>query len=620
MASPELLERLANDTPFWARHCAKIVDKRAQLVPLEANGPQKRFDDALEAQRAAGQPMRAIVLKSRKLGFSTWVQAKIIQRVTQRRYRKALVVGQDSETAGELFQMGERIWANLPVDAELGLKPDRTNYRRDREMHFGEPSRLKRDQGFMGLNSSLEVDTANEVEAGRGFTYTELHCSEVAFWRDVRKLTALLNAVPDEPETLIVLESTANGSNHFKTRWERAMAGDSLYVPIFAAWHEDPGNVLPFATDEDREEFIANLGEGEWGEDEPRLVEEFGCTPEQLHWRRQTIVDKTEANLDLFKQEYPASPEEAFLASGKQVFSMALVSKVLDRTRQTDPQITYPDNPGPDLGVLKAGKTTMRKTRSGLIEVPLEAKWTPAADTGLGSRHPFWRVWEEPDPGYQTPSNETPDPDKPDRPPGKYVVSVDPAGGEENDEGELANHAIEVINHRTREQVAELATRNMDPDQIGEQAYLAALHWNRAWLCAERTGGYGLFMLRRWSRDFAYAFVYKSRSLDKTKEKHDDRLGWDSTRVSKVILEDGAREMLREGTHGIRSRFLASEMTTYVRNEKGKTGPDGSAFADRLMAWMIAQQVAQETVIPPERKKTRTTSAGRIPRDPVTGW
>jgi hypothetical protein len=41
------------------------------------------LDEALERSARRGSRMRAIILKARKLGFSTWVQAKFMQRVTQ---------------------------------------------------------------------------------------------------------------------------------------------------------------------------------------------------------------------------------------------------------------------------------------------------------------------------------------------------------------------------------------------------------------------------------------------------------------------------------------------------------------------------------------------------------
>ncbi len=80
--APELAavrERLLTDTPYWARHCATILDVNRRPVKLEARPWQARtpdtpahmtpLDEALEAQRLAGQPMRAIVGKARKLGF-----------------------------------------------------------------------------------------------------------------------------------------------------------------------------------------------------------------------------------------------------------------------------------------------------------------------------------------------------------------------------------------------------------------------------------------------------------------------------------------------------------------------------------------------------------------------
>jgi hypothetical protein len=96
----DLRHRLIYDTPFWARHCATILNPQRRPVRLEARPWQARtpetpahivpLDDALEAQRAAGQPMRAVILKARKLGFSTWVQAKFMQRVSQLPFQYAL--------------------------------------------------------------------------------------------------------------------------------------------------------------------------------------------------------------------------------------------------------------------------------------------------------------------------------------------------------------------------------------------------------------------------------------------------------------------------------------------------------------------------------------------------
>jgi hypothetical protein len=132
------------------------------------------------------------------------------------------------------------MWARTPD--KLGLKPpivSESNTLGSKFILWGEPARMLRRDGQLGLNSQLTIGTAKEVEAGRGLTIHSLHLSEVAFYRDIRKLLAILNAVPDHPDTLVLKESTADGLNHFKDDWDAAEAGESAYLPIFAAWHED---------------------------------------------------------------------------------------------------------------------------------------------------------------------------------------------------------------------------------------------------------------------------------------------------------------------------------------------------------------------------------------------
>jgi hypothetical protein len=116
-----LRERLRWDTPFWAEHCATILTEDKLKVPLVARPWQRHFDGELERQRAAGQPMRALILKARKLGFSTWVQAKLLQRVSQLPSQFALVVAQDRKTAGVLMDMARLMYHHLPREEDLGL-------------------------------------------------------------------------------------------------------------------------------------------------------------------------------------------------------------------------------------------------------------------------------------------------------------------------------------------------------------------------------------------------------------------------------------------------------------------------------------------------------------------
>jgi len=575
----KLKERLRFDTPFYAENCLKIVNKQRQLVPFKANPAQLKFDAALEVQRLQGKPMRAIVLKARQLGFSTWTQGKVMQRISQRPHHDALVVAHDMKTAGKLFGIGEMMHANLPPSLDLGLKPRIANQRRQNYLLFGEPSRLIRSEGIFGLNSSLLVDTANELETGRGQVYSDLHCSELGFWLDIqRKLTSLLSAVPNEPETLVVLESTANGYNYFKSLWDDAVAGTSDYIAVFAGWHEDLAYVRPFANRIERREFIETIGEGEIAEAEPQLQEEFGATPEQLHWRRHMILSPLfGGSVQAFQVEYPASPEEAFLGTVRQVFPSLTVGRIIRAT----------EDDAPAQGDFESTGHMTKKTRGGPIQVTTGAKWR---DRPKGEVKPaWWNVWEHSHRGNE------------ERPfAGQYVIGVDVAGGEEDDYGKTAWHAIVVIDHKTRRQVAEHHSRT-DPDLLAEEILRAALYYNRATVAVETTGGWGAPVARRLWRDFGYTRMYLRKSLESRKEHQEERLGWDTNRVSKQFLEDTARELLREGTHGVRSHMLALEMRHYVRDARGRTGPEPGKFSDLLMAWMVAQQVAHEVRPRPER-------------------
>lgn len=608
----QVLEAFKRDPAFYAEYCLKIVDKSSQLVPLTPRPAQKKLYAARQAQIDAGLPVRLLVLKSRKVGISTAVQGLILQNCTQNKHRRGLIVAHDGKTSGTLFDIGNRMYLNLPQDP--AVKPplrSRRNTSRDRHLAFGNRPGVAIQTGDPGLDSSIVIDTANEVEAGRGDTVSDLHGSEAAFWRDSKKALSLLNSVPDVPGTEIYLESTANGANWFKGMCDRALRGEGSFVLVFIGWTEDPDCTRPFPTEEAREAFIASIGTGPWGAEEPRLIETFGCTPEQLNWRRHTIVDKCEGKLPLFKQEYPSSPEEAFVGSGKHVFSIEFVSQMLDRANTIDKMAPARVGlGGPQRGLLLPAGVKTRQLTTGTIEVPTGAVWTPAEITGFGPEHAFWTIWRQPWRGADdvrkrwlagapgiTEADVTAAALR-DDPPGQYIVTMDPAGGDENTAGEQAFHAIEVIDHRTGEQVAEYVSR-MDIDLVAEQLLLVAMFFNDAWISIEATGGWGLAPLRKLWKDYGYRFVYQRRQLEGARERTQDRLGWSTDRRTKPLMEDTARALLREGNHGIRSRMLGLEFTTYVRLSDGSHGPDAEAFSDLLMAWMQAQQLRMEIPLKP---------------------
>jgi hypothetical protein len=101
-----------------------------------------------------------------------------------------------------LFEVVERFHANCP-DAE---RPS-TGAANAKELYFDR------------LDSGYRVRTAGTKGVGRSSTIQLFHGSEVAFWPYADTHAAgVLQAVPNEPATEIVLESTANGVGNFFTR------------------------------------------------------------------------------------------------------------------------------------------------------------------------------------------------------------------------------------------------------------------------------------------------------------------------------------------------------------------------------------------------------------------
>lgn len=654
----ELRSRFAYSTPWWAggmrqdsqgqwhrpgpqsfQGCARIIDKRKQTVPLIAHPWQLELDDALEVQRSKGLPMRAIVLKARKLGFSTWVAAKYLQRLTQLPNQHAIIVAQDTKTAGVIFDMAKRMYSYLPDEQALGLgfniKPDliaahfSANGRK--YMEFGERSRALRMKGRVD-SSILEIDTAKAPESGRGYTPSLVHLSEVARWPESAtsgpqsKMLAILNAVPYVEETCVVQESTANGMNFFYRRWSAAVDGvhdpelGESYAPVFVPWWRDPECALAFENASERDRFVESISDtkrlGELAEDEEALQELYDCSPEQLRWRRMMVRTQHEGNVDLFKQENPASPEEAFILSGRPFFSSILVAKAIKAAEAA---------PAPMLGSLTASGWTEKRSRSGSVWLPTGAVWVPEEKMRRGApwneipgveresslNAPMLEVWEHPvtlEAQADLPAEER-------RPEGAYVIAVDVAEGEQDTFTEGDFHALTVWDHRSRTQVAQYMSR-IDRHLLALWVLLVALYYNRGWLAVE-VNSVGVAVSDPLVKDYRYGRMYRRRRRDTVRNLVDDKPGWKTQPDTKPLIEQAMGDALSSDTRGgIRSPLNARQLQTYVMDDKGRRGAMAGEHDDLLMTDMIAQRVMEEIRPPRTDRKKRV----RVVGDDVTGY
>lgn len=275
-------QRLRDDLQHYSARCLKIVPKEGGMqIPLVLNTTQLAVHKALEGQRARIGMVRAIVLKARKQGVSTYISARFFHRITNAKALRARVMTHHSDTTKEVFEMIRRFQEHLPAL----VRPHAMR----NSVH---------ELAFDRLDSFYGVATAGAKEVGRGGTPQLLHCSEFQIWPNADShMAGIVASVPDKLGTEIVFEGTGNGmGNTFHRVWEGAVKGENRYMPVFIPWYMDPTYRLDapdfYPTDEERE--IAVL---------------HNLDNEQLAWRRDKIAELKPWR---FMQEYPATPAEAF--------------------------------------------------------------------------------------------------------------------------------------------------------------------------------------------------------------------------------------------------------------------------------------------------------------------
>ncbi len=286
-ASSDPRLRLKGDLEFYARNCLKIRTKVGKVDPFCFNRAQRYIHEQLEAQKAATGRVRALILKGRQQGCSTYVGARYYHATTWAHGQRTFILTHEDQATQNLFEMVNRYHENCPVF----VRPS-TGAANAKELFFD------------ALDSGYKVGTAGTKGVGRSSTIQLFHGSEVAFWPHAETHAAgVLQAVPDAEGTEVILESTANGvGNFFHQKWRDAERGVGDFVAIFVPWfwQEEYRKAVPdgFALDGEEQEYA-------------RL---YGLDAEQMAWRRNKIAELKDATL--FKQEYPATAAEAFQMSG----------------------------------------------------------------------------------------------------------------------------------------------------------------------------------------------------------------------------------------------------------------------------------------------------------------
>jgi hypothetical protein len=288
--------RLRDDFAFYAQHALKIRTKAGGVDPFTLNNVQRFIHTQAEKQLFTTGRVRVLVLKGRQEGVSTYVQGRFYWKTTHGRGKRAFILTHRDEATRNLFAIGKRFHENTPAVIRPDIKASNAT-----ELEFG------------ALDSGYRVGTAKAQGVARSDTIQFFHGSEVAWWANAEEHAAgALQAVPDERGSEVWLETTANGMGGlFCTMWQMAERGENDYLALFCPWfwHEEYTAEVPVGW-EPPEEFAEYM----------RL---HSLTLGQIRWAYLKNADLAAAdNLSAykvcwrFKQEYPATAQEAFQASG----------------------------------------------------------------------------------------------------------------------------------------------------------------------------------------------------------------------------------------------------------------------------------------------------------------
>jgi hypothetical protein len=345
-------QRLKDSLEHYAPRCLRIRTKAGSIEPFQLNDAQEYLHIMLEKQRRETGKVRALILKGRQQGISTYVGGRFYHRVTHSRGLRCFILTHEQEATNNLFGMVERYHDHCPPL----VKPS-TGAANAKELFFDK------------LESGYAVGTAGTKAVGRSQTIQLFHGSEAAFWPNAAShFAGVVQAIPDLPGTEIILESTANGvGGEFHERWQQAERGEGDYIAIFIPWYWQKEYARPVP-----QGFVLN--------DEERVYKQsYGLTDEQMAWRRSKLAELKDPML--FKQEYPATSSEAFQATGHDGF---IKPEMIMKARKAVLEAVGPRVAGADPArfgndrfslVIRQGRKITRKESRDKIDVVAGANW-----------------------------------------------------------------------------------------------------------------------------------------------------------------------------------------------------------------------------------------------------
>lgn len=520
--TPEDLFRKFYGHETFCNQSLMVQNKLGKLVPMELGPAQRKLNDIVQRCREKEKPVRIVVPKARQVWISVAVAAQFFQQTAFFKGQKTMVLANDEATSLNLMSHYQRFADNYkPWGDYLPLPPLNDSGNTTSSIEWANESWIK-------------CHTTRNLSIGRSYTLRRVHFSEAAYYADLKTtMAAVMAAVPDDKDTMVVVESTANGvGNEFHRLCLSAQAGDSEWELLFFAWWEHPEYTRKL---DDPARFQASLN----GE-EKEMMRQYGLQLEQLHWRRWCIANKLNGDSTLFKQEYPGNFEEAFLSSGRPRFShahlakMPLIHDAIVGGLETD---TY-------AGTERIRFFPRERGELKLFRKPDEAK--------------------------------------------TYIIGSDSAEGIDTNDGKGeadTDFSVAIVREReTGDQAATLRAR-IEPAEFGRYLALLGKYYNNACQVPEinNTGISTVDALLQ--AGYAPSLIYhRLRAGDDDPKERVDKIGWRTTAVTRPQLISWYDAAIREMSIFIRDPVVAQEARTFVIKPNGKAEHSQGCHDDCVIA------------------------------------
>lgn len=503
-----------------------VVDKNQKTMPFFLNDVQHDFIDTLNKAKEDFNngnitDISLLVLKGRQQGFTTLVTAYQLACSILNRNFQGYTLADKSDNSEAIFQNKAKFpYGQLPET----LKPT-------------EKFNNRKQLLFEKINSSWAVDTATK-DVGRSRTVNFFHGSECAFWQNgISPIQAALGEAFTK-NCIKIYESTANGYNDFQRMWD-----SGVHINCFYEWWRTREYNIAFRSEELKVAFLHEIDTKKgWIWDRLRwLRDDKSLSAEQLYWywnKYDKYLDK-----DLIKQEYPCTPHEAFLLSGKNVFDTEIILERLSRLKKPikTGYFIY------DYDGLKISNIQWVNDRDGYIKIyhlPNQPAFT------------------------------------------QYCI-----GGDTSGEGSdfFTGH---VLDAKTGIQVATLK-HQFDADQYTRQMYCLGKYYKDALIGIEANfDSYPIMELQR----LGYLKQYTREAQDTYTGKTEKRFGFKTTSLTRPTIISRLIEIVREHCDTINDKDTLEELLTIIRNEKGRIEAPEGGHDDQMMGLAIAHHIRDQVV------------------------